>query len=389
MIERQNWQDVKAFIAYQETVEQKDVETIRNYWVALRHLLQWADDLAFPNAYKKENPPFSTYLLTARNDGINQPDKIGKSLAYAMQSKICTTARMFFRWARMEYPTRYKSARESWVATIQPSRRAARDTASLKKVEAWTLEDVLKVADLTDDNLKIARLEGLNLEKLSSRLDLSLLRAQAAICFLFLSGMRVTAFLSLPVSCVDLEKMIVIQDPSKGVLTKFRKAAITTFLPIPELLEVVKRWDLIVRKDAPAGRRWYCGVNVWGTALKDDGFLEPSKMRAKRNPLVDSMKKICALAGVPYKSPHKLRHGHAVWGVKHARTIAELKAVSQNLMHESIEITDGIYGNLTGEDTRKIISGLTGQDQKPQDDIAELLQNPAVKAFINAISQKA
>jgi len=67
---------------------------------------------------------------------------------------------------------------------------------------------------------------------------------------------------------------------------------------------------------------------------------------------------ICRRAGVPYLSPHKLRHGHAVYGVKHAKTMPELKAVSQNLMHSSIVITDGIYGNLSPDDVNHTITNL-------------------------------
>jgi len=40
----------------------------------------------------------------------------------------------------------------------------------------------------------------------------------------------------------------------------------------------------------------------------------------------------------------------------------QFKAVSQNLMHSSITITDGIYGNLKEDDVRAAIASL-GADQ--------------------------
>jgi integrase len=70
---------------------------------------------------------------------------------------------------------------------------------------------------------------------------------------------------------------------------------------------------------------------------------------------------ICQRAGVPYKSPHKLRHGHAVYGLKNARTIEELKAVSQNIMHASMSITDGIYANLLKNEVQAVIASLGKQ----------------------------
>jgi integrase len=62
--------------------------------------------------------------------------------------------------------------------------------------------------------------------------------------------------------------------------------------------------------------------------------------------------------GVEYYSAHKLRHGHAVYALKHAKTMAELKAISQNLMHSSIGITDGIYGRLVDDDVNRVITHL-------------------------------
>jgi hypothetical protein len=47
-----------------------------------------------------------------------------------------------------------------------------------------------------------------------------------------------------------------------------------------------------------------------------------------------------------------------VYALKKARSIADLKAVSQNLMHSSLTITDSIYGILTGSDVAERIAGL-------------------------------
>jgi hypothetical protein len=67
------------------------------------------------------------------------------------------------------------------------------------------------------------------------------------------------------------------------------------------------------------------------------------------------------MAGVPYMHPHLFRHGHAVYGLKNANTMAEYKAVSMNLMHSNIGITDGIYAALPGDDVKKAI-GQLGQN---------------------------
>jgi hypothetical protein len=40
-------------------------------------------------------------------------------------------------------------------------------------------------------------------------------------------------------------------------------------------------------------------------------------------------------------SPHKFRHGHAVDWLMHLRDMANVNALSQNLMHANIGITRG------------------------------------------------
>jgi hypothetical protein len=76
--------------------------------------------------------------------------------------------------------------------------------------------------------------------------------------------------------------------------------------------------------------------------------------------LAKRLRGLFAAAGLPYKSPHKFRHGHAVFALQHARTMADYKAVSMNLMHADISITDGIYAPLAGGEVQRRIAGLTG-----------------------------
>lgn len=58
--------------------------------------------------------------------------------------------------------------------------------------------------------------------------------------------------------------------------------------------------------------------------------------------------------------------------------MAELKAISQDLMHSSVTITDSIYARLVNDDVRTIIGAL-GKDIQPAPDstaakLDELLQ---------------
>ena len=75
------------------------------------------------------------------------------------------------------------------------------------------------------------------------------------------------------------------------------------------------------------------------------------------------MRQLCQLAGVEYKRPHALRHGHAVWALSNAGSVADLKAVSQNLMHKSLSVTDGIYAILPDTEVQARIAALGSGDR--------------------------
>lgn len=187
---------------------------------------------------------------------------------------------------------------------------------------------------------------------------------------LFLSGMRADAFASLPISCVDMDRREVRQLPEMGVRTKNRKAAKTYLLDIPDLLDVVARWDRRVRTLEPG--------DLWYSPLTRDGMtLTPAAVAhlGRGDLLQRDLRLLCELAGVPYLSPHKMRHGHVVYALKQAKTMAEMKAVSQNVMHSSMTITDSIYGRLVAGDVADIIGGLGKTVQPATDDrLDEILQ---------------
>jgi hypothetical protein len=48
----------------------------------------------------------------------------------------------------------------------------------------------------------------------------------------------------------------------------------------------------------------------------------------------------------PCQSPHRFRHGHATYALKWCEDVADLKAVSQDLMHSSLILTHSIYSCL-------------------------------------------
>lgn len=342
MIERRNWLDVRAYLAALEAT--RDPATLARSRTHLRHLLEWADDRPLPKA-RALDPAYPAYLLTARNDG-----KPG-GLAPASIIRALSAARSFFSWARQEWPGRYKSISESWINTLQPARNL-RLQNDIPLHEFYTLADMERLADVATETLREAR-------------------AQAGACLLFLSGMRADALASLPISCVDLAAGQILQLPRLGVRTKNRKSAITYLLNLPDLLMPVRAWDARVRSAHPPDTLWYSTLSPDGMAL-----IPRRKAVAGRVDTVENdLQIICDRAGLAYRSPHKLRHGHVVYALKQARTMVEFKAISQNIMHSSVVVTDQVYGAFTGAEVKSIIANLGRNDRAPKigDNINELL----------------
>jgi integrase len=328
MIERSNYHDVKAFLDFHVSVKQSDPRTVENYRWRLKYLLEWADAKRLSSA-NNIKPSFPVYLDNLNGEHVK--------MCAARFTAICKTARAFFSWARIAFPGRYRGVSELWITTLRPPRSRS-EQAELQTRELYSLEDVLKLCSFDVGSSFMLR------------------RSQAAAAFLFLSGMRIGAFVTLPIGCVDLPGMLVLQLPERGVATKNRKAAETSLLNIPALMAVVQEWDAFVRSRLSDRHPWYAFLDLDGELAQ----LIPDQKTLidRRHGFNDDLRELCEAAGVRYLSAHKFRHGHAVYCIKRAKDMAQMKAISENLMHATIGITDGIYGRLARDDKHRLITGL-------------------------------
>lgn len=347
MINRDNYLDVRKYNNFLKEVSQNDDRTIETIRPRLKHLLEWADGTRFAAAHKIK-PTFPAYLAGLKNED-GQP-----SIGTAHFASCCKTAKAFFKWARAEYPRTYKDIDLNWIVSIRPP-KARSEQSEVKTREYYEVEDVIRMVTCEVNTMMLKRM-------------------QAAVAFLFLSGMRIGAFVSMPIRSVDLEAMQVSQLPSMGVNTKNHKAAVTTLLNIPELVEVVKKWDAFLRDRVDDHILWY----VPFTHDLQPAAVNPTKERIKtrQDNFRDDLMQLCEIAGVKYKSAHKFRHGHTVYALKRAKDMEQLKAISQNLMHANVGITDGIYGKLASNDVHNVISSLAGvklENQADQDLINQVI----------------
>jgi site-specific recombinase XerD len=353
MINRNNYHLIEEFLAYELGTRGRTQGTIGRYRSWLRYLLTWADEVPFSEAHKIV-PSFGQFIKKSHS-----------SLALESQKKIVETTRVFFRWAKLYHSTAFTKLPPHWINDLTPP-TVNRDNNNLEYVK---YEEALQLATLPVQET-----------------DLALWRDKAAVAMLFLSGARGGAFTTLPISAVHLnsEHPFINQWPELGVHTKKNKKATTFLFKIPELMSVVQKWDAFVRRQCPPTFPWYAPIDAkWGehTISKK----EPGRNREVA--LAKRIRLLYSIAGLPYKNPHQFRHGYATYGLAHCRTMLEYQALSRNLMHANIAITDKIYAHLEEQERAKILTNLQVNPVcHPNDELNQYLSTLSKDSLIEAIT---
>ena len=221
MINRANYTLYRSYLAHLHDAGQHEPSSLQVKSWRLKWVLRWLDAVPIERA-PRVKPALPRFLADAKK----QP---------GYNSRVLVDARLFFRWLRSAHANRAQTITDAWIDSLKPV-KSTRPAAEHQAVTLDMVRAILALPRAAD--------------------DLLLWRDQAACAMLFLSGMRVGAFVTLPISCVDLSTRTIIQDPERGVRTKNRKASVSHLLEIPDLLAVVTAWDAHIRRAAPTGT-WY------------------------------------------------------------------------------------------------------------------------------------
>lgn len=333
---------MKKYLEYRRSVDQITEGSAKQEETHMRYVLRWAQETSFQKV-EDIRPTFPEFLVA------NPLSERKKPLSPVYIKKTLATARMFFTWLHENEPG-YKKIKPAWIKKIKVKRLVNIP----RTTEYVTLDEMLAIAARS---VRTARAR----------------RARAALAFLYLSGMRIGAFISLPIQAVDIPNRTVYQDPSLGVRTKNSKYGKTVLLEIPELLKVVQDWDDEIRAVLPPNGFWFAPLSFI-TGEIDPSILEVGKHRftlARRD-----LKAWLEHENLPYHTPHKFRHGHIHYGLAHSRTAADMKAVSLNVMHSDIKTTDQFYSSFEGEELKNRISSFgKGGTVEANPDIIKFLED--------------
>lgn len=321
MINRDNWKMTRKYLDYRQfrQIAKITLDLDRSH---LRHLLEWADSVSFYRAHAIR-PPLPVYLA-------------GIGLGPAQQKRIGMTARGFFDWLCSTRPKRTSGLDSLWRESLLPPGR----DDMVPHQDPYSLDEIMRICEI-------------------QAYTLTDLRGQAGAALMFLSGIRPGALVTIPISCVDLDAGELRQWPELGVATKRNKRATTYMLNIPPLVEVARTWDAIVRSEA-----WLLPDHAWYAHVTSDGMYLAVPHQAASNRVqsfANTLRELCQRAEVRYRRPHDLRHGHASYALTLCADVADYKAVSTNMMHSNITVTDHVYASLGAAETKRRIEGLGGK----------------------------
>ncbi|PKN90987.1 MAG: hypothetical protein CVU44_21240 [Chloroflexi bacterium HGW-Chloroflexi-6] len=331
LVNRDNYLLVKKYLVELGDERQIAQVSLERYRFYLRYPLLWATDTPFTQAHTIK-PNLFVYLDEVKNES-------GAPLAGETRKKIVENTRKFFEWCKMTQAAKFRGLPSAWIQKLKFNKKNVAQATG--EPEFVSLDETIQLATLSEEAD-----------------DLAHWRDRAMAARLFLTGERASAAVTSPISAINFDDLSLKQWPELGVKTKNGKKATTFMFNIPELIAVARSWDNYVRANLPPESPWYAPVNSqWG-----EQTLSSETPGKNRN--VGLNKRLGLLfeqANLSFRSAHKFRHGHAAYGLLHCRTMADYKALSLNLMHESLEITDSIYVHLKQEELRNRMTNLAAQ----------------------------
>jgi site-specific recombinase XerD len=347
---------VKKYINFIETVEQKNIKTVDRQYSYLKIALKWADSIPF-SRYDSISPTLPEYLkITKTKNGAPFSDETSK--------KVVSYFKKLMIFAKEKQPEIY---REVSMFDINAIRRRKVSPDHNKSTVYYKIEDVIKLCTLPERHQ-----------------NLTLWRDCAALALQFCSGQRAEALVTTPLHAIDLDNLTIQQYPSLGVQTKNSKSAKTFLINNPELIGVIREWYEYVSKTVGEEAMFFTPIiqqfNQCKLINKRPGNNRRTALNKRYRNLIEFANKNHGF-NIPYLSSHKARYGHAVHLFQRAKTPAEYRIISQNLMHESLATTD-IYTQIMEREAQSTIHDLSSRQP-----LSSSTQKSELEAFVSGLSK--
>lgn len=320
---QQNEQIKRRFYDYLKGGDGFAADSVTKFAEAIQQWQIFSNNEDFTKFTKERASEYCDWLKT-------RPAKTKSgTLSLTTQYHYLRRLKKFFHWFsdQPEYRTKI---RKTDIEFLRLSKKDARIATAGTTKKMPTFDDVKKI---------ILAIGGGN------EIDM---RDRALISFALITGMRISAIVSVKMKNFDCENKWVDQNPGDGVLTKNSKKILTTFFPIgwsePESY-FLEWYDYQIAKGAklddpifPSTLRGFSGRNTFSkTQVSDEEWSSSGGARKV-------FEKRCKTAGVQYFHPHSFRHLVVSIMSKTPLTEEQKKAISMNLGHENVGTTFGAYG---------------------------------------------
>ncbi len=263
-------------------------------------------------------------------------DGNGEGLSASTIVHAFADVRGFFKWLRKQ-PT-YTDLAEELLDYFSPSKNLVQIANAPTDKAYPTHEDVVAVVEAMPTQTFLQR------------------RNRALMSFAYLTGVRVAALITLRLKHVDPERRMVKQQAADRVATKNSKTMRTAWFPVGKNFErIVIDWLAEMNSLGagpetplfPRGERHLFGPQ---SGQQDWEFL------ASDDAVVKIMAGAAAAVGVSRFTPHRLRDTIASMIDKWAVTLAEQKALSQNMGHANMRTTFERYGPVSEAQQHELIA---------------------------------
>jgi integrase len=215
------------------------------------------------------------------------------------------------------------------------------------------------------------------------------LRDRAVLAFLFLTGVRIAALLSLKRKHIDTTERSTFQDPNE-VDTKNSKTIHVKWFPVPAFVEqcFLEYWEaycaITEDNNAPLFPKAYNRIS-----LPDNTLVRVEPLRTQQK-VRDIIREACERSDVTAFHPHQIRKTLAIMRLQLNLTAKQNKAFSQNLGHERIETTDQHYSKLSRDEQFAAMEKIPrfGEERSERDKLAAMVRTapdgimPALKAIL-------
>ncbi|MEA1980850.1 MAG: site-specific integrase [candidate division Zixibacteria bacterium] len=298
----------------------------------------------------KDFKTFSERQATGFKKWLNEKRNNGKNLSNTTKYHYLRHLNSFFSWLATQSGYKSRISLDA-VSYLSLNRKAVHDALSTRPKKFPSIGQVKELVLSISIKNDIDR------------------RDQSLIAFMFLTGIRYKALCSLSLGCIDIEKLVVNQDPRLGVHTKGGKVITTWILQFDEeLVVILKEWvNYLITKlkfgpSDPLFPKTQVSQVEEGYSFEANGISQ--EFWSNSNSIRNILKLRTTNAGLSYFNPHSFRHAACQYALRLAKTPEEFKALSQNFGHESVTTTLRSYGTLDDSRISEVINNIDFSEKK-------------------------